>query len=70
VSRRLLAAGIDVWEHYRPGGWVPHCTLSMRVPNALMGAAIRRCLEYVPIEASLVGAAVADHARGIRHEIG
>ena len=69
VDRRLAAAGIAVWDHYRPGHWVPHCTVSMRVPNPVMGAAIRRCLEYVPIEATLVGAAVADHARGIRHEI-
>jgi 2'-5' RNA ligase len=70
VYERLRAAGIEVWDHYRPGHWVPHCTLSMRVPNALMGDAVRRCLEVVPIEATLVGAAVADHARDIRHPIG
>ena len=69
VYGRLRRAGIDIWEHYQPGRWVPHCTMSMRVSNALMGPAIRRCLEVVPIEATLVGAAVADHARGIRHEI-
>jgi 2'-5' RNA ligase len=69
VYERLRAAGIEVWDQYRPGHWVPHCTLSMRVPNALMGDAVRRCLEVVPIEATLVGAAVADHARNIRHPI-
>lgn len=65
VHDRLTAAGVDVFAHYRPGRWVPHCTLSMRVPNPLMAAAVRRCLEMLPIEATVTGAAVADHARDI-----
>ncbi|MEV4759392.1 2'-5' RNA ligase family protein [Micromonospora sp. NPDC049559] len=65
VYARLSAAGIAPTEHYEPGRWVPHCTLSMRVPNALMAAAVRRCLEVLPIEATVVGAAVVDHARDI-----
>jgi hypothetical protein len=69
VYDRLRVAGIEVWDHYRPGRWVPHATLSMRVPNAFMGPAVRRCLEFLPIEARLVSAAVADHARGIRHPL-
>jgi 2'-5' RNA ligase len=70
VHARLRAAGVDVWEHYRPGRWVPHCTLSMRVPNSLMGISVRRCLEVVPIDATLVSAAIVDHARGIRQVLG
>jgi hypothetical protein len=66
VYARLRGAGVEVWDHYRPGRWVPHATLSMRVPNAMVGAAVRRCLEVVPIDTTLVGAAVADHARGVR----
>ncbi|HEX5542665.1 MAG TPA: 2'-5' RNA ligase family protein [Micromonospora sp.] len=69
VHARLLRAGIAVTDHYRPGRWVPHCTLSMRVPNPLMTAAVRRCLEVLPIEATVVGAAVADHARDILHPL-
>ena len=65
VYGRLTGAGIAISEHYRPGHWVPHCTLSMRVPNTLMAAAVRRCLEVLPIEATVVGAAVVDHARDI-----
>jgi 2'-5' RNA ligase len=68
VYERLCAAGIAFWDHYHPTRWVPHCTLSMRVPNSLIGIAVRRCLEVLPIEATLDGAAVADHARGI-HEV-
>ncbi|MGC4897216.1 2'-5' RNA ligase family protein [Micromonospora sp. DT31] len=69
VHGRLARAGIDVLEHYRPGHWVPHCTLSMRVPNPLMAAAVRRCLEVLPLTATVVGAAVADHARDISHPL-
>ncbi|MEH1094615.1 2'-5' RNA ligase family protein [Micromonospora sp. CPCC 205739] len=69
VHERLARAGIALSEQYRPGRWVPHCTLSMRVPNVLMAAAVRRCLEMLPLEATVVGAAVADHARDISHPL-
>ncbi|WP_370375511.1 2'-5' RNA ligase family protein [Micromonospora sp. HM5-17] len=65
VYDRLTRAGVAVSDQHRPGYWVPHCTLSMRVPNPLMTAAVRRCLEVLPIEATVVGAAVVDHARDI-----
>ncbi|MFI2711380.1 2'-5' RNA ligase family protein [Micromonospora sp. NPDC018662] len=69
VHERLARAGVGVVEHYRPGRWVPHCTLSMRVPNPLMAAAVRRCLEVLPLTATVVGAAVTDHARDIAHPL-
>ncbi|MBO4207528.1 2'-5' RNA ligase family protein [Micromonospora echinofusca] len=69
VHTRLARAGIGLVAHYQPGHWVPHCTLSMRVPNPLMAAAVRRCLEFLPIEATVVGAAITDHARGIAHPL-
>ncbi|MEU7971690.1 2'-5' RNA ligase family protein [Micromonospora sp. NPDC049089] len=69
VHDRLAAAGIALAEHYRPGRWVPHCTLSMRVPNTLMAAAVRRCLEVLPLSATVVGAALTDHARGVAHPL-
>ncbi|WP_199516909.1 2'-5' RNA ligase family protein [Nucisporomicrobium flavum] len=69
VHDRLAAAGVEVWDHYRPGRWVPHCTVSMRVPNPVMGAAVRRCLEILPVRAQVVGAAVTDHANDISHPL-
>ena len=65
VHARLAAAGVETWELYQPGRWVPHCTVSMRVPNPQMGPAIRRCLEMLPLRATVVGAGVTDHANGI-----
>ena len=69
VHARLAAAGVRSWDLYRPGQWVPHCTVSMRVPNPLMATAIRRCLEVLPIQATVTGASVTDHAKGIAQDL-
>jgi 2'-5' RNA ligase superfamily len=69
VHSRLAAAGIEVDDLYHPGHWVPHCTLSMRVPRPMIGDAVRLCLEVLPIPATLTTAAVADHNRGIYHPL-
>lgn len=65
VHGRLSTAGIGLDPYYRPGSWVPHATMSMRVPHARMTDAIKLCMDVLPIEATVVGAAVADHKRGI-----
>jgi 2'-5' RNA ligase len=70
VHDRLVAAEVEVWDLYRPDRWVPHCTISMRVPNPSMAVAIRRCLEVLPVPATVVGAAVTDHANDIAHPLG
>lgn len=70
VHERLTAAGIACFDVYRPGAWVPHVTMSMRVPRPLLTEAIRLCLEFLPIEATVVGAAVADHAHDIYLPLG
>jgi len=63
--QRLTDAGVAVSPLYAPGIWVPHCTVSMRVPRPVLTEAARLCLETLPIEATVTGAAVADHARGV-----
>ena len=66
VWRRLSAAGLDLSPLYAPGAWVPHTTLSMRVPRLALTEATRRCLEFLPIDATITGAAVVDHKRDVR----
>lgn len=65
VWDRLSAAELALWPLYAPGTWVPHVTLSMRVPRPVLTEAVRRCLEVLPITASIRAAAVADHSRDI-----
>jgi 2'-5' RNA ligase len=69
VHDRLAEAGVEVWDLYRPGRWVPHCTISMRVANLSMAAAVRRCLEVLPLPATVTGASVTDHANDIAHPL-
>ena len=44
VHRRLHGLledkGIECVEYYRPGRWVPHCTVAMEVDSSKIGAAI------------------------------
>jgi hypothetical protein len=65
VLARLDDAGVTVFDEYRPGAWVPHCTVSMRIPHTKLPDALRLCLDTLPIPATVVGAAIADHARDI-----
>jgi hypothetical protein len=65
----LTAAGMPSLPLYEPGEWVPHSTVSMRVPRPLLTEALRRCLESLPIEATVTRAAVADYARDIFREV-
>lgn len=66
VWRRLSDAGVELSPLYAPGVWVPHTTMSMRVPRPVLAEAIRRCLEFLPLEATISAAAVVDHKRDIR----
>lgn len=63
VHTRLMDAGIELSPFYLPGVWVPHCTLSMRVPVTKIAEAVRLCVDVLPVPATFTGAAVADHAR-------
>jgi 2'-5' RNA ligase len=65
VSTALAAAGVDVWPHYRPGTWLPHCTLSMGVPAQVVADALAACLASpVPVRARLRSAALTDSVTG------
>jgi len=65
VFARLSAAGVTPFDEYRPQAWVPHCTLSLRVPHVKIPEALRLCLDTLPITATVAAAAVADHARDV-----
>jgi hypothetical protein len=69
LVRRLDGGGITVDPFYRPGRWVPHSTMSLRVPHKNMSDAIKLCMDVLPIEARLVGAAVADYGRDVYEKL-
>jgi 2'-5' RNA ligase len=61
VSAALAAAAVDIWPHYRPGTWLPHCTLSMGVPAEALAACLASPL---PLRARLRAAALTDSVTG------
>ena len=65
VCELAEAAGVGIWPHYRPGTWLPHCTLSMAVPEQGLEPALRRCLSAaLPIAARLGDPALTDSVSG------
>lgn len=61
---RMDAAGIAVWDLYRTGTWVPHCTLSMTARREAVARAVPLCCDVLPLHTTLTGAAIVDHTRG------
>jgi hypothetical protein len=65
VVGRLDAAGVVISELYRPGTWVPHCTLSMTARRDAVARAVPICSDVLPLAATFTSAAVVDHNRGL-----
>ena len=42
---RIEAAGLESHAYYRPGRWVPHCTVGQGVPRADLPRALMLCAE-------------------------
>jgi 2'-5' RNA ligase len=58
----------DPWEFYRPGRWVPHCTLTTALDPAQVHAALRVCADVtLPIQATLESVALVENPDGRVH---
>jgi hypothetical protein len=58
----------DPWEYYRPGRWVPHCTLTTALDPTQVAAALRVCAEVpLPIQATLESVAIVENPDGVVH---
>lgn len=65
VVSMLGRAGVDVWSHYRPGQWIPHCTPTQTVPQSQFGVAVESVLEFIlPLEVTLSAIALVDDNLG------
>lgn len=69
VVDRLLAAGLPVSPHYRPGAWLPHLTLGPRLPVESLPGVARRVYEVLPLRAVLARAGVVDTTTGEVHDL-
>ena len=58
----------EPWEYYRPGRWVPHCTLTTALDPSQVAAALRVCAEVpLPIQATLESVAIVENPDGKVH---
>lgn len=60
------AAGADLHRYYRPGQWVPHCSLSTGVRRRDMAAMTTAAFDILPLEATVASAALVDSSTGRR----
>ncbi len=69
-QRAVVAAGLgtgaDLHLHYRPGVWVPHCSLSTGVQREAMPTLAAAAFDILPLEATATGAAIIDSGTGQR----
>jgi len=64
----FAAAAREPWEYYRPGRWVPHCTLTTALDPAQVASALRVCAEVpLPIQATLESVALVENPDGVVH---
>jgi len=45
-------------EHYRPGNWMPHCTITVGIDDAALADAVVRCRAVLPLAGTLTRLAV------------
>ncbi len=65
IGTAVSRAGADVWSHYLPGQWIPHCTLTQSVPQGQFGVAMDRVLNSpLPLRTAISGIALVDDTRG------
>ncbi|RIQ36729.1 2'-5' RNA ligase family protein [Jiangella rhizosphaerae] len=64
VARALGDGGAELHHHYRPGAWIPHCSLAPRVHLADLGALAATVYDVLPLEAVADRAALIDSGTG------
>jgi len=64
VVSAVVDTGADLHRHYRPGRWVPHCTLAPRVPLVALPVLAAAVYDVLPLEATADRAALVDSGTG------
>jgi 2'-5' RNA ligase len=69
VVDRLRSASLPVQRHYLPGAWLPHLTLTPRMPVELLPKVAQRAYEVLPLSATATRTAVVDTGTGDVHPL-
>jgi 2'-5' RNA ligase len=64
VVEAVVAAGADLHKHYRPGIWLPHCSVAPRVTLDQLPRVVASVMDVLPLQARLDRAALVNSATG------
>lgn len=64
VVEAVTATGAELHKHYRPGVWLPHCSLAPRATLAQLPVVVASVLDVLPLRARLDRAALVNSATG------
>jgi 2'-5' RNA ligase len=64
VVEAITATGAELHKHYRPGVWLPHCSLAPRATLAQLPQLVAAVMDVLPLPARLDRAALVNSATG------
>ena len=64
VVEVVTATGAELHKHYRPGTWLPHCSLAPRATLAQLPAVVATVMDVLPLRGRLDRAALINSATG------
>ena len=64
VVEAVTATGAELHKHYRPGVWLPHCSLAPRATLAQLPGVVAAVMDVLPLRARLDRAALVNSATG------
>jgi 2'-5' RNA ligase len=66
VVDAAVGTGADLHLHYRPGSWIPHCSIATGVRRAAIGELTVSTFDVLPLHAVATEAALVDSSTGQR----
>jgi hypothetical protein len=64
VVEAVIGTGAELHKHYRPGRWLPHCSVAPRASLAQLPVLAAAIYDVLPLEARLDRIALIDSATG------
>jgi len=64
VVEAVVATGADLHKHYRPGIWLPHCSLAPRATLDQLPRVVASVMDVLPLQARLDHAALVNSSTG------
>jgi hypothetical protein len=64
VVEAVVGTGAELHKHYRPGVWLPHCSLAPRATLAQLPSVVAAVMDVLPLQARLDRAALVNSATG------